>query len=70
MANSIGLIDGGYRGELIAAVDNIKTEPYQVVFGQRLFQIIALDGSPIHLQLVETLSSTERGEGGFGSTGT
>jgi dUTP pyrophosphatase len=69
MANSIGLIDGGYRGELIAAVDNIKTESYQVVFGQRLFQIIALDGSPIHLQLVKALSTTERGEGGFGSTG-
>jgi len=69
MANSIGLIDGGYRGELIAAVDNIKTESYQVVCGQRLFQIIALDGSPIHLQLVKTLSPTERGKGGFGSTG-
>ena len=67
--NSIGLIDGGYRGEIMAAVDNIKTEAYTVEKGQRLFQLVAMDGSPIHFELVNELTETTRGEGGFGSTG-
>ncbi len=69
LSNSIGLIDGGYRGEIMAAVDNIKDEAYTVEPGQRLFQLVAMDGSPIHFELVESLSDTTRGEGGFGSTG-
>ncbi len=69
MSNSIGLIDGGYRGEIIAMVDNIKTEDYQVTAGDRLFQLVAMDGSPITFELVETLSDSSRGSGGFGSTG-
>ena len=69
LANSIGLIDGGYRGELIAMCDNVKAEPYTVEEGQRLFQIVACDCSPITYELVEELSETTRGIGGFGSTG-
>ncbi len=69
MANSIGLIDGGYRGEIMAAVDNIKQKDYLVEAGQRLFQLVAMDGAPISFRLVEELSSTSRGSGGFGSTG-
>lgn len=69
MANSIGLIDGGYRGEIIAMVDNIKTTPYTVHQGDRLFQLVAMDGSPISFSLVEELSDSTRGAGGFGSTG-
>ena len=67
--NSVGLIDGGYRGEIMAAVDNVKNEPYTVESGQRLFQLVAMDGSPIHIELVSKLTETGRGEGGFGSTG-
>jgi dUTP pyrophosphatase len=69
LANAVGLIDVGYRGEIIAIVDNIKTEDYTVEPGQRLFQLVAMDGSPIHFELVEKLSDTTRGGGGFGSTG-
>ncbi|HJL63280.1 MAG TPA: dUTP diphosphatase [Candidatus Marinimicrobia bacterium] len=69
LSNSIGLIDGGYRGEIMAAVDNIKNEDYTVEPGQRLFQLVAMDGSPIHFELVDDLSDTTRGSGGFGSTG-
>jgi dUTP pyrophosphatase len=69
LSNSIGLIDGGYRGEIIAAVDNIRNQPFQVKRRQRLFQLVAMDGSPIHFQLVDELSDTSRGSGGFGSTG-
>ena len=69
MANSIGLIDGGYRGEIMAMCDNIKSEAYTAEKGQRLFQLVATDSSPIHFELVEELDMTTRGTGGFGSTG-
>tara|TARA_Y100001970_G_C14224509_1_gene854744 strand:- start:2095 stop:2532 length:438 start_codon:yes stop_codon:yes gene_type:complete len=69
MSNSIGLIDGGYRGEIMAMCDNIKTACYMVEKGQRLFQLVASDSSPIHYELVDELNVTSRGEGGFGSTG-
>ena len=69
MANSIGLIDGGYRGEIMAVCDNIKSEAYTVKKGQRLFQLVAMDSSPIQYELVEELEMTTRGTGGFGSTG-
>jgi len=69
MANSIGLIDGGYRGEIMAVCDNIKTEGYTVEKGQRLFQLVATDSSSIKYELVDTLEMTTRGTGGFGSTG-
>ena len=70
LCNSVGLIDAGYRGEIMAAVDNIKQEDYTISAGQRLFQIVAMDGSPLSFELVDELSSTGRGDGGFGSTGT
>lgn len=69
MANSLGLIDAGYRGEIMAACDHIKNEPFTAEKGQRLFQLVAADCSPIHFELVEELSDTTRGTGGFGSTG-
>ena len=69
MANSIGLIDGRYRGELIAVCDNIKGASYTVHRGDRLFQLVALDGSPIYYELRDELTDTTRGGGGFGSTG-
>ena len=69
MSNSIGLIDAGYRGEIMAMCDNIKTYSYIIEKGQRLFQLVATDSSPIHYELVEELEMTTRGAGGFGSTG-
>ena len=69
LSNSIGLIDGGYRGEIMAVVDNIKHEANTIEPGQRLFQLVGMDGSPIHFKLVDELSESTRGEGGFGSTG-
>ena len=69
LANSIGLIDGGYRGEIMACCDNIKDYKYIVEKGQRLFQLVASDSSKVSYELAEKLSDTSRGEGGFGSTG-
>ena len=69
LANSVGIIDSGYRGNLMAVVDNISKEHFQIQRGQRLFQICGRYLEPIHLTLVEELSDSERGNGGFGSTG-
>tara|TARA_Y100000591_G_scaffold126039_1_gene107958 strand:- start:70 stop:477 length:408 start_codon:yes stop_codon:yes gene_type:complete len=69
LSNSIGLIDAGYRGEIMAAVDNIKNVPFTLEIGQRLFQLVGMDGSEINFELVKNLSTSARGSGGFGSTG-
>ena len=69
LANSLGLIDGGYRGEIMAACDNIKESNYTVEKGQRLFQLVAADCSAISYTISDELSETSRGSGGFGSTG-
>ena len=69
LANSVGIIDAGYRGDIIACVDNIKSESYTVNKGDRLFQICSGNLEPIQFQLVNDLSNTQRGSGGFGSTG-
>jgi len=68
VANSIGLIDAGYRGCLIAALDNRSDKPYTIKSGDRLMQAVAFDGSPITFELVESLDQTSRGTGGYGST--
>ena len=69
LSNSVGLIDAGYRGDIIACVDNIKNESYTITQGDRLFQICAGNLEPIEFQLVNDLSNTQRGTSGFGSTG-
>ena len=69
LANSIGLIDGGYRGEIMAPCDNIKDFDYTIEEGQRLFQLVASDNSPIDYVISDELDDTSRGSGGFGSTG-
>ena len=53
----------------MAVCDNIKSESYTAKKGQRLFQLVATDSSPIQYELVEELEMTTRGTGGFGSTG-
>ena len=58
LANSIGLIDGGYRGEIMAPCDNIKDFEYKVEKGQRLFQLVAANCSPISYKIVDELSET------------
>ena len=69
MANSIGLIDAGYRGEIMAVCDNIKDYDFSIKKGDRLFQLVSSDLSDIEFTIVDELSDTTRGTGGFGSTG-
>ena len=69
MANSVGIIDAGYRGNIMVALDNISDEDYQIQKGQRLFQICPWMDFKVHLEVVDNLSDSERGNNGFGSTG-
>ena len=68
-ANSMGLIDAGYRGNIKAPLDNISEEDYHLEKGIRLLQICSPTLEPIEVNIVDSLSETDRGEGGFGSTG-
>jgi dUTP pyrophosphatase len=56
MANSIGLIDGGYRGEIIAMCDNIKSDVYTAEKGQRLFQLVVISSSSTNSKWIGELS--------------
>jgi dUTP pyrophosphatase len=69
MSNGRGIIDAGYRGNLKVPIDNRSDNNYQIKKGQRLFQICGRYLEPIYAELAESLSETERGNNGFGSTG-
>jgi len=72
LANSVGIIDPNYRGYLMVAVDNISDKPQHIKKGDRLFQLVFVQlMKPTNIEIIdeEQLSSTERGSGGFGSTG-
>jgi dUTP pyrophosphatase len=68
-ANNIGIIDSGYRGRIMVPVDNRSGEDYIIKNGERLFQLVHPSLKPISIEIVEELDETERGSGGFGSTG-
>ena len=69
LSNSVGIIDAGYRGNLMAYVDNIKDIPFTINCGERLFQICSPNLEPICFNVVNQLSSSLRGSRGFGSSG-
>lgn len=66
MANCVGVLDSGYRGELIIRFRKIGEKEYEI--GDRIGQIIILPFPKIDFEEVEELSNSYRGEGGFGST--
>jgi dUTP pyrophosphatase len=70
LSNSVGVIDSGYRGELQATfkkTNGLDSLSYKV--GDRVCQIMIIPHPPIEFKEVKELNNTERGEGGFGSTG-
>lgn len=69
MANGVGVIDSDYRGELKVALHNSSDTDYTIHDGDRIAQLMVLPVVQPTLQMVEELDETERGEGGFGSTG-
>lgn len=69
LVNSPGLIDSGYRGELSVLLVNHGSETVRFERGDRIAQLVVVALAPVTWREVEELSVTERGEGGFGSTG-
>jgi dUTP pyrophosphatase len=67
--NAPGLVDAGYRGELKVALINHGSEPFEILEGDRIAQLVIMAIAAPEYRPVETLETTERGSGGFGSTG-
>ena len=67
--NSPGTIDADYRGEIKVILVNLSNEPFTIESGERIAQMIVARYEQIEWQPVEELGATERGAGGFGSTG-
>jgi len=69
LLNSPGTIDADYRGELMVILINHGTEPFLVQRGDRIAQLVIAPVASVEIVAVEALAETERGQGGFGSTG-
>lgn len=70
LANSSGIIDRDYRGNLMGCFDNLnRNEDYIIEKGDRLLQLLGPNLEPITFELVDKLSETTRGKCGYGSTG-
>lgn len=69
LANGVGVIDSDYRGEIGVALLNTGSEPYTILPGDRVAQLMVTPVVQPQLELVEQLPETDRGAGGFGSTG-
>ena len=69
LSNGVGVIDKDYRGEIQALVYNTSGTDYKIESGDKFAQLIVQDYHRVKLVEVEKLSSTDRGSGGFGSTG-
>lgn len=69
LSNSIGIIDADYRGEIGVLYDNISDSDYEIKAGDRIAQVWVERVERFKPVLVDILPATERGEGGFGSTG-
>ena len=70
LPNSPGTIDPDYRGELRVIMQNLGPEPVTLARGERIAQLVFARFETPSVELVDELSSSRRGEGGFGSTGT
>ncbi len=69
LINCIGTIDEDYRGEVCVPVVNISNEEYTIMPDERIAQMVISKYEKAKIEVVTELSDTQRGEGGFGSTG-
>lgn len=67
--NSPGTVDADYRGELKVSLVNLSSEPFEIVPGERIAQMVVAAHETVEWEKVQALSETERGAGGWGSTG-
>ena len=68
--NSPGTVDADYRGEIGVELINLSRDPYTVYPGERIAQMVVAKHETVEFKIVDKLSETERGKGGFGHTGT
>lgn len=69
ITNSPGVIDETFRGQIQIILINLGKEPFNVNHGDRIAQMLIMKYENVEIEVVEELSETERGEGGFGHTG-
>lgn len=69
LVNCVGTIDSDYRGEIMIPVINLSQEPYTLKHGERVAQMVIAKYETAALEGVEIIGETDRGAGGFGSTG-
>lgn len=75
LTNAVGVIDSGYRGELQATfkkvygIYDVRLDAFDYKIGDRIAQLIIIPYPEIEFEVVDTLSNTDRGASGFGSTG-
>ena len=69
LSNSVGVIDSGYRGEIMAKFKTVRPFPWMYKVGERFAQLIIMPIPDIEWEEAEELSDSERGTGGYGSSG-
>lgn len=69
LSNCVGVIDSDYRGEICVPIINLGGESFTVKNGDRIAQMVIMPYENAEYETAAELSETERGEGGFGSTG-
>ena len=68
-ANCVGVVDSDYRGEIVVALHNDSEEVRTIEPKERIAQLVVMPYIPVALVETQNLSDTDRGDGGFGSTG-
>lgn len=69
LSNCVGVIDSDYRGEIMVGLCNVSEKSYTISSGERIAQMVIAPVVNMNIEQVSELSETERGDGGFGSTG-
>ena len=69
IVNAPGTVDADYRGEIKVILVNLSNEPFAIEPGERIAQMVVARHEHVEWESVETLAESQRGSGGFGSTG-
>ena len=69
LSNAVGVIDSGYRGEVMAKFRRAQVPAEEYKLGERIAQLIIMPYPEVEFEVVEELSESDRGEGGYGSSG-
>lgn len=69
LANCVGVVDSDYTGEIKVALVNLSNKEYTIENGERIAQMVIMEVNQANFTVVDELAKTERGSGGFGSTG-